>query len=59
MHATRVADLSEKVEKAIEDSIHALLTGNRQLAYKTVLRDSRINLIFEGSSEVMHLFMAL
>ncbi len=53
----RVAALSEKVENAIKDAIHAVLTGNRQLAYATVLRDSRINRSTREIDRLCHSFI--
>jgi phosphate transport system protein len=54
----RVAALSDWVETAFSDAIHALLTGNRQLAYATVLRDARINRNVREIDRKCHSFIA-
>ena len=53
----RVAALSELVENAIKDAVHAVLTGNRQLAYATVLRDARINRSTREIDRLCHSFI--
>ena len=54
----RVETLSHHVQKALADSLHSLLSGNRELAFATILADARIN---EGMREVdglCHRFIA-
>jgi phosphate transport system protein len=38
-----IEDVGRKVAKAVHDAVHALLTGNRELAYATVLGDHPVN----------------
>jgi phosphate transport system protein len=41
--ATRVIDVAERVNRAVKDAVHALLTLDRDLAYRTILGDHRVN----------------
>jgi hypothetical protein len=39
----QMAEQSQQVIRAVKDAVHALQTGNKPLAYDTILRDHPIN----------------
>lgn len=53
---TRLAGL---VEVAVKNSIHALLTGNRELANQTILADGHINRAMRSIDGLCHSFIAV
>jgi phosphate transport system protein len=55
----QLAMLAESVEGALEDAVHALLSGNEKLAYNTVLGDQPINRASRALDRMCHGFIAL
>jgi len=55
----QLAMLAESVEGALEDAVHALLSGNEKLAYSTVLGDQPINRASRALDRMCHGFIAL
>lgn len=53
-----IEDVGRKVRKAVHDSVHALLTGNRKLAYATVLGDHPVNRQTRRLDRECHAFVA-
>lgn len=54
-----VRELASKAETAIKDAIHALQTGDRELAYATVLGDHPINRMMRVIDRLCHTFIAV
>lgn len=54
----RIGDIASRVETALEDSMKALLEGDRHIANMTVLRDNRINRISRRVDGQCHAFIA-
>jgi phosphate transport system protein len=55
----RVAAVSRDVDKALKNSVHALMTLDRELAYETVLGDHAINRETRDLDRRCHAFVAL
>jgi len=55
----QVSKQAEMVEKAVGDAVHALQTGNRKLAYATVLNDLPINRAMRRIDRLCHQFIAV
>ena len=58
IHA-RLGRIAARVEKAIEDAIRAVLTGDEDLAYRTILGDERINREVRALDRLCHKFVAV
>ena len=56
---TRVARQAELVETAVKNAVHALQTGNKKLAYATVLSDHQINRSMREIDALCHKFIAI
>ena len=54
----RVAEVASRVEKAQKRAASALLTGNRELAYETILGDLPINREVRAIDSACHAFVA-
>lgn len=54
-----IRELASKAETAIKDAIHALQTGDRALAYATVLGDHPINRTWRTIDRLCHTFIAV
>lgn len=54
-----VEQLADRVEKAVKDSVHALLTGNAELASATILADGHINRAMRHIDSLCHSFIAV
>lgn len=54
-----IRELASKAETAIKDAIHALQTGDRALAYATVLGDHPINRMMRDIDQLCHTFIAV
>jgi phosphate transport system protein len=54
-----LAVLAHRVEDAIGDALHALLSGNNKLAHMTVLGDQSINRASRALDRMCHSFIAL
>jgi len=54
----RIEDVGRRVEKAFENSIHAVLTDDRELAAATVLGDLPINREIRDIDRLCHAFVA-
>ncbi len=54
----KTADLTEKVEKSVKDAIKALLTGNANLSYETIINDNIINRENEAIAKKCYAFIA-
>jgi phosphate transport system protein len=55
----QLAMLAERIEDALGDAVHALLSGNERLAYTTVLGDQAINRLSRTLDRMCHGFIAL
>ncbi len=55
----KVAAQAEAVEDAISNAIHSLQTGNKKLAYSTVLKDYPINRTMREIDRLCHSFIAV
>ncbi len=55
----QLAVLAHRVEDAIGDAVHALLSGNDKLAHMTVLEDQSINRASRALDRMCHSFIAL
>lgn len=55
----RVAEQANLVVKAVRDSIHALQTGDRRLAYTTILNDHPVNRYMRQIDRLCHSFIAV
>ncbi len=55
----RVGSLASQVSTALENALHALLSGNRKTAYETVLGDRPINRSVREIDKLCHRFIAL
>jgi len=55
----RIEKQAEQVEAAITNAVHALQTGNKKLAYATVLNDLQINRTMRGIDDTCHKFIAV
>jgi phosphate transport system protein len=55
----RVAKMGAQVQKAVRNSINALQTGNKKLAYMTVLNDNPINRSMREIDRICHRFFAV
>jgi phosphate transport system protein len=55
----KVADQAQAVEEAVNNAIHSLQTGNRKLAYSTILRDFPINRTMREIDRMCHRFIAV
>lgn len=55
----RVTTLADSVQKALKSALHALLTGDDELAYDTVLGDLPINRLVREIDRISHGFIAL
>lgn len=54
----QVASLGAAVQKALDDAVQAALTGNKELANQTILRDHPINRQTREISRLGHAFLA-
>ena len=54
----RVAEQAKHVEAAVANAIHALQTGNKKLAFATVLNDLQINRTMRQIDTICHKFIA-
>lgn len=55
----RVAKQADLVEAAVTNAVHALQTGNKKLAYATVLNDLPINRTMREIDTICHKFIAI
>ena len=55
----RVASVGKHVNRALKDSVHALMTLDRAMAYQTVLGDHAINRAIRDLDRHCHAFVAL
>ena len=56
---SRVQQQAERVETAVANAIHALQTGNKKLAYATILNDLPINRTMREIDAICHKFIAV
>ncbi|MCG8015552.1 MAG: phosphate signaling complex protein PhoU [Candidatus Thiodiazotropha sp. 'RUGA'] len=55
----RVAKMGAQVQEAVKNSVYALQTGNRKLAFTTVLNDNPINRCMREIDRICHRFFAI
>ncbi len=55
---TAVKEMGERVQEAVKNAVHALLTGNRALANQTILDDGHINRDMRKVDYLCHIFVA-
>jgi phosphate transport system protein len=53
-----VKEMGDRVQEAVKDAVHALLTGNRQLSNETILNDGYINRDMRRINHLCHNFIA-
>ena len=56
---SRIADQGRLAEEAVTKAVNALQTGNRQLAYDTVMNDHPINRNMRYIDRLCHKFLAV
>ena len=55
---TAVKEMGDRVQEAVKNAVHALLTGNRGLANQTILDDGHINRDMRQVDYLCHIFVA-
>jgi phosphate transport system protein len=55
----RVAGQADMVEKAVQNATHALRSGDKELAYATILNDHPINRTMRQIDKICHSFIAI
>ncbi len=55
----RIEALAKDVQDAVENAVHALVTGNHTLAYRTILHDLPINRYVRQTEKLCNAFLAV
>ena len=55
----RIDEMGKKVEEALRNAVHALVTGNNTLAYNTILGDLPINRYMRQTEKLCYAFLAV
>ena len=56
---SRVLEQAKQVQTGVNEAVHALQTGNKKLAYATILNDHPINRTMREIDRLCHKFIAV